>query len=62
MTPEDIVALLTERFGAKILESKLGVVSPWVALDAGAILEIAQFLRNDERLLMDHLELLGGVD
>ncbi len=62
MKPEDISALLTEKFGEKVLESKLGVVSPWSTVDPGALPEICRFLRFDDRLLMDHLELLGGVD
>jgi len=62
MKPEEISALLTEKFGARILESKLGVVSPWSVVEPPAILEVCQFLKSDDRLLMDHLELLGGVD
>ncbi len=62
MKPEEIAGLLTEKFGERILESKLGVVSPWSVVDAGSILEVCRFLKFDERLLMDHLELLGGVD
>ncbi|HYK91414.1 MAG TPA: NADH-quinone oxidoreductase subunit C [Acidobacteriota bacterium] len=62
MKPEEISALLAEKFGGRVLESKLGVVSPWSVIESGAILEVCRFLRSDERLLMDHLELLGGVD
>lgn len=62
MTASEIIARLTERFGAKILESKLDVINPWAAVEPSAILEIARFLREDEALRMDHLELLGGVD
>ncbi len=62
MKPEEISALLREKFGEKVLESKLGVVSPWSVVDPGELLKICRFLRFDDRLLMDHLELLGGVD
>ena len=62
MKVEDIAAVLAEKFAAKIVESKLGVVSPWSVVEPASILEVCQFLRSDERLLMDHLELLGGVD
>jgi NADH-quinone oxidoreductase subunit C len=62
MKPEEIAALLTERFGEKIIESKLGVLSPWSVVDPGAILEVGSFVRSDPNLLMNHLELLGGVD
>ncbi len=62
MKPEEISALLKEKFGEGILESKLGVVSPWTVVDPAALFEVCMFLKSDERLLMDHLELLGGVD
>ncbi len=62
MNPQEIAALLTEKFGSKVLESKSDAVNPWSAVDPSAILEIGQFLRSDSRLSMDHLELLGGVD
>ena len=62
MTPAEIAALLSEKFGDKILESKLDGVSPWSVVEPSVILEISQFLHSDERLDMDHLELLGGVD
>ena len=62
MKAEEIAALLTQEFGEKVLESKSGVPVPWSVVDAGTILEAGRFLRSDARLLMDHLELLGGVD
>lgn len=62
MTPNEVAALLSETFGSRILESKPDAMSPWSAVDPAGFLEIAQFFRNDERLSMDHLELLGGAD
>ncbi len=62
MKPEEISSLLTEQFGARVMETKLGVVSPWSVVEAAAIADVCHFLRFDDRLLMDHLELLGGVD
>jgi len=62
MTPQEIAALLMEQFGNRILESAPDVLNPWSAIEPSAALEICQFLRNDGRLLMDHLELLGGAD
>ncbi len=62
MKPEEIAGLLAEKFGERILESKPGVISPWSVIDPASILEVCRFLKSDERLLMDHLELLGGVD
>jgi NADH-quinone oxidoreductase subunit C len=62
MNPQDISACLTENFGGKILESKPDAVNPWSAVGHSSLLEICRFLRDDGRLSMDHLELLGGVD
>jgi len=62
MKPQEITELLTQKFGEKIIESKPDVISPWCVVDPESVLEISLFLRHDERLLMDHLELLGGAD
>jgi NADH-quinone oxidoreductase subunit C len=62
MKPQEISALLTERFSAAILESQLEGMNPWSAIEPSALLEISQFMRSEDSLRMDHLELLGGVD
>ena len=62
MKPPEIAALLGEKFGEKILESKPEAVCPASVVAPDAILEICRFLHSDARLHMDHLELLGGVD
>jgi NADH-quinone oxidoreductase subunit C len=62
MNPVEISGLLKETFGDRILESKTDGHCPSSVVDPAAIVEIGTFLRGDERLLMDHLELLGGVD
>ncbi len=62
MTPNEIEALLKQQFGEKVVESRLEGFSPWSVIDPAAILEVSRFIHDDERLKMDHLELLGGVD
>lgn len=62
MKSEEIAALLSEKFGEKIQECKLDVFNPWSVVEPAAILEVSQFLKSDERLLLDHLETLAGVD
>ena len=62
MKPEEIATLLSERFGERVVETKLDGGNPWVTVAAESILEVCGFLRDDPRLAMDHLELLGGVD
>jgi NADH-quinone oxidoreductase subunit C len=37
-------------------------LNPWSAIEPSALLDVCRFLRSDEALQMDHLELLGGVD
>jgi NADH-quinone oxidoreductase subunit C len=62
MTPQDIAALVTTIFGARILESKPDAINPWSAIEPSAILEVCRFFRFDDRLNVEHLELLGGAD
>jgi NADH-quinone oxidoreductase subunit C len=62
MNPQEIAALLTEKFGSQVLESKPDAMNPWSAVEPSAILEVCRFMHSDERLKLDHLELLGGVD
>ncbi len=62
MNPQEISDLLTEKFGSKVLESKPDALNPWSAIEPCCVLEVCRFLRDDPRLRMDHLELLGGVD
>ena len=62
MTSVEIAALLGEQFGERIVESKPEALNPSSTVDPASILDISRFTKNDSRLLMDHLELLGGVD
>ncbi len=62
MKPQEIAALLSEQFGGKIVESKPDAPNPWSAVEPSAILDVCRFLRSDERMSFEHLELLGGAD
>jgi NADH-quinone oxidoreductase subunit C len=62
MTAAEIAALLKEKFGDHVIESKPETICPASLVDPAAILEISRFMHSDDRLEMDHLELLGGVD
>ncbi len=62
MTPTEVAALLKDQFGDQVIESKPEALCPGSVVSPVAILEICKFLRSDERLQMDHLELLGGAD
>jgi NADH-quinone oxidoreductase subunit C len=62
MNPQEIAALLTEKFGERIIESKPEELNPWSSVEPSSMPEVARFLHDDSRLNLDHLELLGGVD
>ncbi len=63
MTAPEILAVLKERFGEAVVEAKMeGVLDPFVVVKAEAVAEIAQFLRDDERMKFDSLMCLSGID
>ncbi len=62
MKAEEIGALLSEKFGARILETKASGLSPFSVVEPADILSVCRFIRDDDRLAMDHLECLAGVD
>ena len=62
MKPNEIAGLLAETFGARILESQQDSLNPWSVVESSAILDVCRYMRAEDSLNMDHLELLGGVD
>lgn len=62
MTTEEIHQLLVDQFGDKITSANLEAKDPWIEVAANAIVEVAQFVQQDERLRFDHLNNLCGVD
>ena len=63
MTAEEIYRLLQEQFGEeKIPGANLEARDPWIEVAPEAIREVATFLRDDPRLLFEHLNNLCGVD
>jgi NADH-quinone oxidoreductase subunit C len=63
MIAQELYDLLKTTFGDAILEAKLdGVIDPWVSVAPDRILDVARFLRDDERTQFDLLTLLSGVD
>jgi NADH-quinone oxidoreductase subunit C len=60
--PEDIYAILKERFGEEKVEFKEDVkVVPFIVVAPDAIKEVAKFLRDDDDLDFDYLMCLSGV-
>jgi len=63
MNAQELHQLLVDRFGAsKITGVNLTASDPWIEVAPAAVLEVATFLHDDERLHFDHLNNLCGVD
>jgi NADH-quinone oxidoreductase subunit C len=63
MNAQEIHQLLLERFGpTKITGVNLAATDPWVEVDPAAIREVSLFCRDDDRLRLNHLNNLSGVD
>ncbi|MBN1944276.1 MAG: NADH-quinone oxidoreductase subunit D [Bradymonadales bacterium] len=62
MDAAQIHARLVERFAEAVLGFEQELIDPAIAVAAGRIREIAQYLRDDAALQMDFLRCLTGVD
>jgi len=60
---QELHSVLTERFGADAITGiNSEAIDPWVEVAAASIVEVCEFLRDDNRYLLDHLNNLCGVD
>ena len=62
MTPLAIHERLGQKFGDKLTGSALEGPSPWSVVAAGAIADVAAFVKADPELLFDNLMCLSAVD
>jgi NADH-quinone oxidoreductase subunit C len=64
MTPAEIASALEQKFAEKITSKKLDAAGfdPFVVVDAAALVDVCQFLRDDPRLSFDMLNCISGVD
>jgi len=62
MQASEIHEIVGAQFGDAILEFKGDAVDPFIVLTAQRILDVALFLRGDERLQFGSLMCLSGVD
>lgn len=63
METKEIHAILLERFGESAVGAAPGEsIDPWIEVSPQALVDVAGFLRDDERLQFDHLNDLCGVD
>ena len=62
MSPEDIAAMLVERFGERVRPAGFDTAHPHVVVEPSAWPEVARFLRDDERLAFGWLRCISSVD
>jgi len=63
MDIKELHALLLEQFGeAAVGSAPHDAIDPWIEVAPDALVDVALFLRDDERLQFDHLNDLCGVD
>jgi NADH-quinone oxidoreductase subunit C len=62
MIGAEIIALLDQNLGQKIKDEKPDAIDPFVVVDAGDLLEVCSFLRDDPRLRFELLNCISGVD
>ena len=62
MSPAKILKKLEEKFPGKIKSSELEVVDPFVIVEASAIADIGNWLRDESDLAFDTLHCLSVVD
>ena len=62
MTIAETVAVLEQKFGGRIKSRNLEAIDPFVVVDPTDLLEVARFLKEDDRLRFDILNDISGVD
>jgi NADH-quinone oxidoreductase subunit C len=63
MDIQAIHTILLDKFGSEIVGSEPHkAIDPWIQVDGRSIVAVGKFLRDDHRLLFDHLNDLCGVD
>jgi NADH-quinone oxidoreductase subunit C len=62
VSPEEICAILTERFGDRVRAAGFNTAHPHAVVEPGAWPEVARFLRDDERLALGWLRCISSVD
>ena len=63
MIPQEIAESIKSKYPDAILEVKLdGVIDPFAQVAPERIKDVAQFMRDDEKMAFDYLMCLSGVD
>jgi NADH-quinone oxidoreductase subunit C len=63
MIPQEIAESIKSKYPDAILEVKLdGVIDPYAKVAPDKVKDIAQFMRDDDKMAFDYLMCLSGVD
>ncbi|GAB4345029.1 MAG: NADH-quinone oxidoreductase subunit C [Flammeovirgaceae bacterium] len=63
LTIENIAQYIKEQFGEKALkEINTKVIQPYLVVETSMLADICLFLRDDERIFMDMLSCITGID
>ena len=62
MKPSELLDIIEEKFGDKILESSDEGFDPYIVVEPSALREVSFFLRDDERMKFDFLRTSLGTD
>lgn len=62
LTRDEVHRIVKARLGEGVLEEKIGVPDPFVVVKAEVVEDLSLFVRDDERLRMDLLTAISGVD
>ena len=62
MDIQEIHSILAEEFGDDVGGGPHEATDPWIEVTASALVQVAAFLRDDERLQFNHLNDLCGCD
>ena len=62
MTPAEIHARITERFGDGILEFEESLLNPAIKLVPKVVAEVGRYVKDDPELQFNYLMCLSGVD
>jgi NADH-quinone oxidoreductase subunit C len=63
LTIENIAQFIQEKFGEKVIkELNIKAIQPFIVIETSLLADIGLFLRDDERIFMDMLSCVTGVD
>lgn len=62
MTPAEIIPILEQQFGDKLMQKPADAIDPFVAVAPENLVEVCKFLRDDSRLKFELLGDISGTD